>query len=953
MATLRFINAGTDATQDFSAFAGTFASAGSVTSATDQAHTGLSSIKVVVPTANNAAYAWTNDGAVADAGTGLSIWVRFSTAAPSVATAFLVITAPGDGASIFALGLNTNGTLAFSGQTLAGPSFSVNGTTVVQANTWIRITLSYLITSASSWAVKTYINGVQDISTSNAISGNTLHTVGTSDVEVGVDTAQSFSGSSAITIWYDDLFIDARSDLSDPGNIAVVAKRPFANGTSNQFATQVGSGGSGYGTGHAPQVNERPLNATDGWAGTVVAAALTEEYNIEGVAVGDANLTGATILGYNGWIYAKSIASESDNLVLTGSTSVVVLPVNTATYFNALKTTGVYPPGTGTDIGLQTNTAATTATLYKAGIEIAYIPGPVGAVDGPNPGVKPYALDLRTSISNLLQSTLGPAVAVPLLPIDTTATPTRVYPLDLRTALNNLIESTLAPTGNPAMRPMTDSPPVRAYPLDLRTTTNNLLGSTLAPPVIAPFVGHSDALPAVRPYPSELRTTTVGLLESTLAPAAAVPFTPPDLPNPPVRPYPLELRTSISFLIGNPSIPPVVSLFDVPPVRTYPLGLRTQTNNLLANTLGIVVGKASGDLPLPTVTHPYPVDLRSATLNLIANTLKPAATFPLVAEIDQLPPVKPYPLDLRSATNTLITTTLKPAQTFPLLAQELGLVFGRPYALELRTSTLNLLETTLAPVVGAPSVNYDQPLPAARPLYPVDLRTSTNDLLQSTLGPAAVVPVHPVDTTGTFTKPYPLDLRTSAYNLLLTTLIPPPPVAQVSDLARPNTPAYPSDLRTSTSDLLSTTLVPPNVPVHSVDFGLTFVRPYPLDLRTTTNNLLQGTLALVPLFLVDQPLPAARPAFPADLRTQTNTLITTTLKPAQTFPEVSLVDALPPVRPYPGDLRTATVDIITTTLVPPPPAPKITDVYKLGAVDGFGNSHRPGLGGMNFAPELM
>ena len=117
-------------------------------------------------------------------------------------------------------------------------------------------------------------------------------------------------------------------------------------------------------------------------------------------------------------------------------------------------------------------------------------------------------------------------------------------------------------------------------------------------------------------------------------------------------------------------------------------------------------------------------------------------------------------------------------------------------------------------------------------------------------------------------------------------------------------------------------------------------------------QLLNFGLVLDP-FLLDQPLPAPRPAFPADLRTQTNNLIATTLKPAQTFPEVILVDALPPVRPYPLDLRTGTVDIIGTTLAPRPPAPKITDVYKLGAVDGFGNSHKPGLGGMNFAPELM
>jgi hypothetical protein len=451
-----------------------------------------------------------------------------------------------------------------------------------------------------------------------------------------------------------------------------------------------------------------------------------------------------------------------------------------------------------------------------------------------------------------------------------------------------------------------------------------------------------------KPYPVEFRTATINLLQSTLAPVVPAPFvTQQGTEPPPTKPYPLDLRTAISYFTLDLNQPFVQGDTTSPPTKSYPIELRTSSYNLLQTTLKPQPYPGLIDALPPT--RPYPLDLRTAITDLIANTLKPAQTVPIVADVDLLPPTKPYPLELRTATTALITTTLKPPQTFPLTTQELGLVFGKPYPLELRTATQNLLETTLGPLAGPPFPNYDDPNPPTKP-YALELRTFVNNLLQSTLGPVLQRLGAPVSTDLPPTKPYPLDLRTNTLNLLQTTLLPKPFVVLSSDLARPNVPAYPVDLRTSTTNLLVNTLIPPNVPVYAIDAGLTFVRPYPLDLRTTTLNLLQGTLSLVPLRLLDQPLPAPRPAFPLDLRTQTNVLITTTLKPAQTFPEVILVDALPPVRPYPLDLRTALVDILTSTLAPRPPAPTITDTYQLGVVSGFGNSHTPNVGGLHFEP---
>ncbi|WP_323162301.1 hypothetical protein, partial [Pseudomonas fluorescens] len=80
--------------------------------------------------------------------------------------------------------------------------------------------------------------------------------------------------------------VDDSSALTDPGNIWVAAKRPNANGTTNGFTTQIGSGGSGYGSGHSPQVNERALSTTNGWSMVGAGAAVTEEYNIESKSTG-------------------------------------------------------------------------------------------------------------------------------------------------------------------------------------------------------------------------------------------------------------------------------------------------------------------------------------------------------------------------------------------------------------------------------------------------------------------------------------------------------------------------------------------------------------------------------------------------------------------------------------------------------------------------------------------
>jgi hypothetical protein len=58
---------------------------------------------------------------------------------------------------------------------------------------------------------------------------------------------------------------------------------------------------------------------------------------------------------------------------------------------------------------------------------------------------RPYALDLRTALAALLETTLAPGPPPWVIHLDANAPLRPPYPSDLRTAILNLLESTLKP----------------------------------------------------------------------------------------------------------------------------------------------------------------------------------------------------------------------------------------------------------------------------------------------------------------------------------------------------------------------------------------------------------------------------------------------------------------------------------------------------------------------------
>lgn len=356
MATCTYADAGTDATGDLGLYAST---AGTVASDTSVSRTGPASTKLSTGNPAVTASFRTAAGVVTDAGSLDSFGFRIDTLpAARISISRLLTSGLND---VLDIQLNTNGTLR--GQPIGATA--VDGTTVLAVNTFYRISRSYTITNSTTFTIKIFLNGVLEL-TCNA---GTMSTTGTS---IWQGILQSGAGIN-VNAWFDDIYIDNRADLTDSGDVRVTAKRPFSNGTTNGFTTQIGSGGSGYGTGHAPQVNERPSSGVNGWSMIGAGSAVTEEYTIEGPTVGDVNVASVPIRGVFGWVRAKAALSETANIIVDGTATNISLTSSTA-YFTKVSPNPTAFPGGGTDIGLITSTTVTTVSLFECGIYLAYTP---------------------------------------------------------------------------------------------------------------------------------------------------------------------------------------------------------------------------------------------------------------------------------------------------------------------------------------------------------------------------------------------------------------------------------------------------------------------------------------------------------------------------------------------------------------------------------------------------
>lgn len=298
-------------------------------------------------------------GVLAPAGRRVSFWFRTDTApaASAVFCTFLSNTLN----TFFSLKLTTSRTITATPQ----GATAVTGSTVLALNTWYQITIAFTYTNTTTFRFQVYVGSVAEVNCTAGTMSWTGASVNALDFQA--DTA----AGGSVQNWYKNVYIDDGTTYAYPGDVRVSAKRPFANGFTNDFTTQIGIGGSGYGSGHALQVNERPLSTTNGWAMIGAGSAVTEKYNLELIAAGDDNLFSAQFLDFMGWVYAKSLAGETASIIVKGASSNISL-TSTATLFYKMAGSTVYPGGFS-DIGIVTATDLTTVSLYECGILVAYI----------------------------------------------------------------------------------------------------------------------------------------------------------------------------------------------------------------------------------------------------------------------------------------------------------------------------------------------------------------------------------------------------------------------------------------------------------------------------------------------------------------------------------------------------------------------------------------------------
>lgn len=303
---------------------------------------------------------------MADAGRRCTFYVRFNQN-PASGGPVTLCWVPGTGATCFFVGISAAFKLVIMDKNLA---VQATGATTLVSLTDYRVSFTYTITSAAVNSITVYLNGSSDVTATNITS-----VTGSSNFDVGFLGSANAAASSII--YCSHIFVDDGTS-GDVGDIRVTAKRPYSNGTLNEWTTQLGTAGSIQGTGHAVQVNQRPLTVGDGWtiSNTTIKV---EEYNIESRSQGDRDLTNDTIVDYSGWVYAKFASAANtpvSHIIVNGVSTVVVLTTSNAMY-TKIAASSTYPAGTGTDIGI--DGAYTTTphlwTLMECGILFAYTPG--------------------------------------------------------------------------------------------------------------------------------------------------------------------------------------------------------------------------------------------------------------------------------------------------------------------------------------------------------------------------------------------------------------------------------------------------------------------------------------------------------------------------------------------------------------------------------------------------
>jgi len=358
-----FIDSGGAATGGTQLYSGTTVnSTGAISVQTSPTENGPDSIESNAGASGGEAIVY-KQGVLQDSGSRVSFYVNFSTFPSATNTnQFFAAAQYALGNAPFTLAVSNTGVLEV--QTGSGTQIGSSGPTL-STGQWYRIAVAYTINSTAAYNIRVYVNGKLGISITN---GSALNVVGSDVLVLGWE--QTSKGSPLA--YYDDIYADNGMDLQDPGNIHVTAKLPFSNGSTNSFSTN--GSASGYGSGNASYVNERPINTSDYLDSTGVGQ--TDEYSVEGASQGDINISTYYPIADEDWVDAEEASAGTcsmPSIINNGYTTPIGLTTTTYAAFTNTYQNSSYPAG-NTDVGMTscTKTGDTTINLAEAGMEIAY-----------------------------------------------------------------------------------------------------------------------------------------------------------------------------------------------------------------------------------------------------------------------------------------------------------------------------------------------------------------------------------------------------------------------------------------------------------------------------------------------------------------------------------------------------------------------------------------------------
>lgn len=275
-------------------------SSGTVASVASPAHTGSRSIELTSDAYLVRVLSQTDAGRA-------SIWFRTNdvsgTGTPAATTGGMVSI----GGLSWRVGpcITTNSKLRFAS---TGTFTGSEGATTLSADTWYQIILAWDWTSQTVNSFRCWLRPEGGSATLELSEDNI--TLSSTQAPTRI-RHQGYKTDAALRCYISDIYVDD-GGLTATGDIRVTAKLPAADNTSG-FDTGIGSGTNRY-----DRTSERAISTTNGWQHAASSDA-QENYTLQSASAGDVDITGATILGYTGWVYGKR--GERDAVIGGSSTT--------------------------------------------------------------------------------------------------------------------------------------------------------------------------------------------------------------------------------------------------------------------------------------------------------------------------------------------------------------------------------------------------------------------------------------------------------------------------------------------------------------------------------------------------------------------------------------------------------------------------------------------------------